>query len=106
MINGSDKCIKFNEMKNKIFLDALSKSDARWDGKQEFFFIWPKVECIGYSKESVDKEKSGNKWFQIEWGDLRPHKKILFPVLARITFGERIKKNFIFHFIEFCPLSW
>ena len=28
-------------MNNKIFLDALSKSDARWDGKQESFFIWP-----------------------------------------------------------------
>ena len=26
---------------------------------------------------------------------LRPHKKILFPVPARITFQERIKKNFI-----------
>ena len=33
------KYIKFNEMKNKIFLDALCKSEARWDGKQELFFI-------------------------------------------------------------------
>ena len=40
-INGSGKYFKFNEIKNKIFLDALSKSDARWDGKQEIFFIWP-----------------------------------------------------------------
>ena len=33
---------------------------------------------------------------------VRPHKIIfLFPVPARITFGERIKKNFIFYFIEF-----
>ena len=30
--NYSAKYIKFNAMKNKIFLDALSKSDARWDG--------------------------------------------------------------------------
>ena len=35
--NGSAKYMKFNEMKNKIFLDALSKSDAQWDGKQDFF---------------------------------------------------------------------
>ena len=34
-------------MKNKICLDTLSKSDAlpksdaRWDGKQEIFYIWP-----------------------------------------------------------------
>ena len=28
-------------------------------------------------------------------------KKILCPVPARITFGERFKKNFIFYFIEF-----
>ena len=33
---------------------------------------------------------------------LRPHKIIfLFPVPAHITFGERIKKNFIVYFIEF-----
>ena len=30
-------------IKNKIFVDALSKSDARWDGKQEKNFIWPKL---------------------------------------------------------------
>ena len=36
--NCSAKYIKFNEIQNKIFLDALSKSDARWDGKQEKFF--------------------------------------------------------------------
>ena len=34
-INCSAKYI--NKIKNKIFLDALSKSDAHWDGKQEFF---------------------------------------------------------------------
>ena len=33
------KYTKFNEIKNKIFLDALSKSDVRWDGKQEFFYM-------------------------------------------------------------------
>ena len=26
-------------MKSKIFLDALSKSGAHWDGKQEFFYM-------------------------------------------------------------------
>ena len=32
----------------------------------------------------------------------RPYKKnFLFPVPARITFGNRIEKNFIFYFIEF-----
>ena len=31
-INCSAKYIKFNEIKNKNFLNALSKSDARWDG--------------------------------------------------------------------------
>jgi len=36
-INCSAKYINFNEIKNKFFLDALSKSDARWDGKQENF---------------------------------------------------------------------
>ena len=36
-INCSAKYIRFNEIKNKIFIDALSKSDARCDGKQEFF---------------------------------------------------------------------
>ena len=36
-IKCSAKYIKFNEIKNKIFLDALLKSDARWDGKQEIF---------------------------------------------------------------------
>ena len=35
-------------------------------------------------------------------GMLRPCKeKFLFPVPARITFGERIKKNFIVYLIEF-----
>ena len=38
-INCSAKYIKFIEMKNKIFLDALSKSYARWDGKQELFYL-------------------------------------------------------------------
>ena len=42
MINGSDKYIKFSEIKNKFFLDALAKSGARWDGKQEYYFMWPK----------------------------------------------------------------
>ena len=32
----------------------------------------------------------------------RPYKKnFLFPIPARVTFEERIKKNFIFYFIEF-----
>ena len=32
----------------------------------------------------------------------RPNKKkILFPVPAHITFGERIKKNFLIYLIEF-----
>ena len=30
-------CANFNEIKNKKFYDALLKSDARGDGKQEFF---------------------------------------------------------------------
>ena len=41
-MNGSDKYIKFSEIKDKIFLDTLAKSDARWDGKQEYYFMWPK----------------------------------------------------------------
>ena len=44
MINGCDKYIKFDEIKNQIFLDALAKSDARWDGKQEYYFMWPKMQ--------------------------------------------------------------
>ena len=37
---------------------------------------------------------------------IRPHKiNFLFPVPARITFGESIKKNFIFYFIEFDVFS-
>ena len=32
-------------------------------------------------------------------------KKTLFHVPARITFGERIKNNFIFYFIEFDVLG-
>ena len=35
-------------MKIKIFLNALFKSDARWDGKQEIFFIWPKYSPSAY----------------------------------------------------------
>ena len=35
--NSSAKFIKFNDIKNENFLDALFKSDARWDGKQEIF---------------------------------------------------------------------
>ena len=38
-VNCSAKYIKINETENKIFLDALSKSDARWDGKQEIFYM-------------------------------------------------------------------
>ena len=30
-------CANFNEIKNKNFYDALLKSDARGDGKQEIF---------------------------------------------------------------------
>ena len=37
--NFNAKYIKFDEIENKIFLDALSKSDPRWDGKQEFFYM-------------------------------------------------------------------
>ena len=33
----SAKYIKFNEMKNRFFLDALSKSDVRLDRKQDIF---------------------------------------------------------------------
>ena len=39
MINGSDKYIKFNEIENRIFLDALLKSVACWDRKQEIFYM-------------------------------------------------------------------
>ena len=39
-INCSAKYIKFNEIKSKVFLDALSKSDARWDRKQDFFYLY------------------------------------------------------------------
>ena len=36
----SAKYIKLHQIQwNKIFLDALSKSDARWDGKQDFFYL-------------------------------------------------------------------
>ena len=39
---------------------------------------------------------------EVHSSDIRPNKKkILFPVPVRITFGERIKKNLIFYFIEF-----
>ena len=31
--------IKFNKMKNKIFLDALVKNDARSKGKQYFLYM-------------------------------------------------------------------
>ena len=31
--------IKFNKIKNKILLDALFKSDARGDGKQESLYM-------------------------------------------------------------------
>ena len=31
----------------------------------------------------------------------KPYKKFLFTFPARTTFGERIRKNFIFYFIEF-----
>ena len=38
---------------------------------------------------------------EVHSSDIRPNKKkILFPVLARITFEERIKKNFTFYIIE------
>ena len=40
---------KFNEIKNKIFLDALAKSDARWDGKQEYYFMWPNSKCVVFA---------------------------------------------------------
>ena len=40
------------------------------------------------------------KW-KIFSKNLKPYKKILFPVLERITFGEYIRKIFIFYFIEF-----
>ena len=35
--NCSAKYIKFNEIKNKTFLDALSKSNARLDGNMKYF---------------------------------------------------------------------
>ena len=35
----SVKYIKVNEIENKNVLDAPSKSDARWDGKQDFFYM-------------------------------------------------------------------
>ena len=40
-INFSAKYIKFIEITNTFFLDAFSKSNARWDGKQGIFSIWP-----------------------------------------------------------------
>ena len=47
------KYIKFNEIKNKIFLDALSKSDARWDGKQEYFLYGPMSRARNISKSGL-----------------------------------------------------
>ena len=52
-INSSVKYIKFNEIKDKIFLDVLAKSDARWDGKQEYYFMWP-------NEQRVLEQKSPN----------------------------------------------
>ena len=50
----------------------------------------------------VEKGIQSNNPIGYTFIPIRPtKKKFLFPVLARITFGERIKKNFIFYFIEF-----
>ena len=34
-----------NEIRNKIFLDALSKSDERWEGKQENLLYGLRIGC-------------------------------------------------------------
>ena len=41
-------------MINKNFLDALSKTDARWDGKQEFFLFG----LIGFLNDKDSKPSS------------------------------------------------
>ena len=71
-MNYSAKYIIFNEIKNKIFLDALSKSDARLDGKQEIFLIWPKKSSlewlfhpfIVYSLEYMNNQTFEKSYFQ------------------------------------------
>ena len=39
-ITRSFNYIKFNDIKNKIFLNALFKTNACGDGRQEFLFTW------------------------------------------------------------------
>ena len=48
---------------------------------------------------NIEDGKQENLQLQLS---IRPYiKKFLFPVPALITFGESIKKNFIFYFIDF-----
>ena len=48
-------------MKNEIFVEALSKSDARWDGKQDFFLF-------GLICNPTNKQPSFNslKWAPVQ----------------------------------------
>ena len=83
-----------NEIKNKIFHDALSKSDARWDGKEEFFlyghtcfsYIWfhllLKEQYGKFVKWCTNSHHSGKDLqirsfvmgFHEYWNVLTPHK--------------------------------
>ena len=76
-VNCSAKFIKFNEVENKIFLDALFKSDARWDGKQEIFL---------YGLISIMK-------IQRQWLDLGAARVYLDTI--RIKYGYDLYCNFI-----------
>ena len=62
-INCSAKYIKFNEIENKIFLDALSKSDALWDGKQEIFYMAKTAPLTPVLLTQSTKAESGPREF-------------------------------------------
>ena len=56
--------------------------------------------CIGHIWSCSKYYKTTLTW-KVEALKLGHIKNFLFAVPAHITFGERIKENFIFHFIEF-----
>ena len=97
-------------------IDDWVVNDRRWRHQWNLLKCFgSNVQCIGGELESrshyiiyfrCESLRTASNIFRVKRSPLRPHKiNFLFPVPARITFGESIKKNFIFYFIEFDVFS-
>ena len=74
-------------MKNKIFLDALSKSNARWDGKQEFFLF-------GLSCDTFVENKKHRTASEMDVNDSNDLEKVCRDMYISILSFKQVESNY------------